>query len=106
MKINIFSIHLTFWPDFYYFHGDFWHSKNVDVCSFFWGGRVLESVWFVHENVDIYGRPLNDIAFWASMFVFCFSQFEIGFLVPPGVTMCIWATSQHGFLAVPANFEL
>ncbi len=25
---------LTFWPDFFNFHGDFWHSKNVDVYSF------------------------------------------------------------------------
>ncbi len=30
---------LTFWPDYYYyFHGDFWHSINVDVYSFFLGG--------------------------------------------------------------------
>ncbi len=37
---------LTFWPDFYYFHGDFWHTKNVDVYSFFGGGRegVSESM--------------------------------------------------------------
>ncbi len=39
----------TFWPDFYYFHVDFWHSKNV-VYSFFCGGRgVSESEWFVHS---------------------------------------------------------
>ncbi len=28
----------TFWPDFYYFHGDAWYSKDIDVYSFFWGG--------------------------------------------------------------------
>ncbi len=39
---------LTFWPDFYCFHVDFLHSKNVDVYSFGWG-RVSESVWFVHS---------------------------------------------------------
>ncbi len=33
---------LTFWHHFYYFHGDFCHSKNVD----FFGG---EGVWFVHS---------------------------------------------------------
>ncbi len=39
VKINIFFCTLlTFWPDFYYFHGDFWNSKNVDVYSFFGGG--------------------------------------------------------------------
>ncbi len=40
MKIIIcFSTLLTFWPNFYDFHGDFWHSKNVDVYSlFFFGG--------------------------------------------------------------------
>ncbi len=35
-----------FWPDLYYFHGDFWQSKNIDVYSFFWGGGVSEGVWF------------------------------------------------------------
>ncbi len=36
---------LMFWPDFYYFHGDFCQSKNVDVYSFFWGGGgVSESI--------------------------------------------------------------
>ncbi len=35
---HFFCTLLTFWPDFYYFHGDFRHSKNVDVYSFFWGG--------------------------------------------------------------------
>ncbi len=32
---------LTFWPDFYYFHGDFWQSKNVDVYSLGDGGGGL-----------------------------------------------------------------
>ncbi len=27
---------LTFWPDFYYFHGEFWHSKMLR-CTLFWG---------------------------------------------------------------------
>ncbi len=36
VKINVFAILLTFWSDFYYFHGDFWQSQNVDVY-FFWG---------------------------------------------------------------------
>ncbi len=50
---HFFHILLSFWPDFYFFHGDFCHSKNVDVYSyffFFWGGGgVSESVWFVHS---------------------------------------------------------
>ncbi len=44
-KQHFFNKLFTFWSDFYYFHGDFWHSKNVDVYSF-WGG---ESIWFVHS---------------------------------------------------------
>ncbi len=56
---------LTFWTDFYYFHGDFWYSKNVDV-HFFVGGvgqRGYQLVYglYTHENVDIYGRPLSYI---------------------------------------------
>ncbi len=27
---------LTFWSDFYYFHGDFWHSK-IMMCTLFLG---------------------------------------------------------------------
>ncbi len=47
MKTNLAFV--AFWPDFYYyFHGDFWHSKNVDVYSF-WGEGVWENVWFVHS---------------------------------------------------------
>ncbi len=37
---NFFRTLLTFWPDFYYFHGDFWHSQNVDVYSFFIEGGL------------------------------------------------------------------
>ncbi len=33
---HFFCTLLSFWPDFYYFNGDFCHSKNVDVYSF-WG---------------------------------------------------------------------
>ncbi len=47
---HFFDTHLTFCPDFYYFHGDFWHSNNVDVYSFFVEG-VSESVWFVHMKM-------------------------------------------------------
>ncbi len=63
VKINIFCVHLTFWPDFYYFNGDFWHSKNVDVCSLFLEGGegVSESMVCSHENVDIYGQPLKPV---------------------------------------------
>ncbi len=52
---------LTFWPDFYYFHGDFWHSKNVDMYSFFWEGKGSQKVYglYNHQNVDIYGWPLR-----------------------------------------------
>ncbi len=47
---HFFHTLLTFWRDFYYFHGDFCHSKNVDVYTFFGGGGgVSESVWFVHS---------------------------------------------------------
>ncbi len=48
---HFFPTLLTFWHDFYYFHGDFWHSKNVDVYLFLgrWEDRVSESVWFVHS---------------------------------------------------------
>ncbi len=34
---HFFSVLLTFLSYFYYFHGDFGHSQNVDVSSFFWG---------------------------------------------------------------------
>ncbi len=42
-NLLFFGTLLTFWPDYYYyFHGDFWHSINVDVYSFFlWGGGVV-----------------------------------------------------------------
>ncbi len=46
---NNFCILSTFWPDFYYFHWDFWHSKNVDVYSLVLGEGVSESVWLVHS---------------------------------------------------------
>ncbi len=46
-KWTFFCTLLPFWPDFYYFPGNFGHSKNVDVYSFLREG-VLESVWFVH----------------------------------------------------------
>ncbi len=55
---NIFRKLLTSWPDLYYFHGDFWHSKNVDVYSFLGGGWGLRK-YMVCINVDIYGRPLR-----------------------------------------------
>ncbi len=45
---HFFHILLTFWPNFYYFHWDFWHSKNVDV-HYFLGVGVSESVWFVYS---------------------------------------------------------
>ncbi len=40
VKINIFSVHLTFWPDFYYFQQDFWHSSFV-LYSFLGEGGGL-----------------------------------------------------------------
>ncbi len=51
---------LSFWPGFYYFHGYFLALKNVDVYSF-WGESGSQKVYGLctHENVDIYGRPLN-----------------------------------------------
>ncbi len=54
---------LTFWPDFYYFHGDFWHFC---WCVLFWsGGRGYQKVYglYTHENVDINGRPLSGLQF-------------------------------------------
>ncbi len=50
---------LTFWPDFYYFLVDLWHSKNVDVYAF--GGRGSQKVYglYTRENVDIYGQALR-----------------------------------------------
>ncbi len=52
---------LTFWPDFYYFHGDFWHSKDFDVYSLFWRQKGYQKLYGLntHENVDIYGWPLR-----------------------------------------------
>ncbi len=38
---HFFRTLLTFWPAFYHFHEDYWHSKNVEVYSFFWGGGGL-----------------------------------------------------------------
>ncbi len=49
---------LTFSPDFYYFHGDFWHSKNVNMYSFWGEGYQKVYGLYTHENDDIYGRPL------------------------------------------------
>ncbi len=66
---HFFHILLTFWSDFYYFHGDFWHSKNVDVYSFL-GVRGSQKVYglYSHENVDIYGQPLTySILNWLHM---------------------------------------
>ncbi len=49
---------LTFWPDCYYFHGEFWHSK-VFMCTrlFVLGGGGSQRVYslYTHENVDISG---------------------------------------------------
>ncbi len=39
MKSTFFSTLLTFWPDFYYFHGDFLHSKMM--CTLFLWGEGL-----------------------------------------------------------------
>ncbi len=43
---------LTFWLDFYYFHGNFGTQKMV-MCTLFlgggWVGGVSESVWFIHS---------------------------------------------------------
>ncbi len=54
---HFFHTLLTFWPDFYYFHGDFWHSKNVNVYSFLVSQKVYSL--YTNENVYIYGRPLS-----------------------------------------------
>ncbi len=51
---------------FYYFHGDFWHSKNVDMYSFGGGRRGSQKVYglYTNENVDIYGRPLSSVGYF------------------------------------------
>ncbi len=56
---HFFCTLLTFWPDFYYFHGDFWHS-NIFDDYFFGGGRGSQKVYglYTRENIDIYGQPL------------------------------------------------
>ncbi len=41
---HFFSTLLTFWTDFHYLIGDFWHSKNVDVYSFFGGGGLTKGM--------------------------------------------------------------
>ncbi len=47
---HFFHALLTIWPDFYFFHGDFWHSKNVDMNSLFGGGRGYQkNVWYIHS---------------------------------------------------------
>ncbi len=50
---------LTVWPDFYYFHGEFCHSKTVDVYSFWQRGYQKMYGLYTLENVDIYGWPLR-----------------------------------------------
>ncbi len=102
---HFFHTLLSFWPDFYYFHRDFWHSKML-MCTLFGcgfhiisqsGNAVLASQseevtiagcgrlsisltdpiqhstvaadWsvfnrlYTHENINIYGRPLNHFHF-------------------------------------------
>ncbi len=39
---HLFHTLITFCPDFYYFHGDVWHSKDVDVYSFVGGGGIIK----------------------------------------------------------------
>ncbi len=46
---HFFRTPLTFGPDFYYVHGDFCHSKMVDVYSFWGREGVSESVRIVHS---------------------------------------------------------
>ncbi len=62
-KQHFFHTILTFWPDFYYIDGDFWHSKYVDLYSLFFGGvggsQKVHGL-YTYENVDIYGQLLND----------------------------------------------
>ncbi len=56
---NIFCTLLTFWSDFYYFHGIF-GTQQMLMCTLF-GGGGSQKVYslYTHEHVDIYGRPLT-----------------------------------------------
>ncbi len=62
MKIKIFfHTLLTFWPDFYYAHGDTWHSKNVDVYSFLGGGGLRKCmVCSLMKMLTFMDCPLNN----------------------------------------------
>ncbi len=48
---------LTFWSDFYYVRGDFWHSINGDVYSL-GGGGDLRMCLYTHET--FYGPKTTD----------------------------------------------
>ncbi len=81
---HFFHTLLTFWPDFYYFHGDCWHSKNVNVYSFFWRGgggrRESQKVYglYTRENVDIYGWPQNilNVRFYLQFLYFFYDSLD------------------------------
>ncbi len=60
MKINIFSVHLTFGLIFIIFMAIFGTQKML-MCTLLWGGEGVSEVYglYTHENFDIYGRPLT-----------------------------------------------
>ncbi len=59
---HFFLYTLTFWTDFYYFHGDFGTEKNLMYTLFLRGGGSQKVYGlYTHENVDIYGQPLSTL---------------------------------------------
>ncbi len=61
IHFHIFSYTFNFWFNLYYIHGDFWHSKNVDVYSFGESGSPKVYGLYTHDIVDMYGRPLSHL---------------------------------------------
>ncbi len=52
---HFFHTLLTFWPDFYYFHGDFWHS----VCTLLGGGLRKCMVYTLMKMLTFMGGSLS-----------------------------------------------
>ncbi len=71
---HFFHTLLTFWPDFYYFHRDIWHSKML-MCTLFGGGglrkcmvcTLMKMLTFMNSPLHIRSNDLPVVVRWSSM---------------------------------------
>ncbi len=112
-KINIFFCTLfTFWPDFYYFDGDFWYSKMLMCTLFLRGGRLSQKVYglYTHENVNIYGQPLIQMYYKMSIRITMQTNTKVLCRIKDNTRLVLVATlfrfTQNGPFQVDTNVVL